>query len=62
METQTRLFELRKKHGLNQTEAGSILGLSKQQYGKLERGQVDATQISYMIQLAKYYNVSLDQH
>lgn len=41
----TRLLELRERHDppLTQKEAAELIGVSLRQYGRLERGQADAT-------------------
>lgn len=57
---QNRIAELRKENRLKQEAVANILHLSTQQYGRLERGEIDDTLIQHLLTLAQYYNVSLD--
>ena len=54
-----RLFELRKKKGISQTELGQFLGVSATQIGDIEHGH-SATTLQRLIQLCTYFGVSSD--
>lgn len=54
-----RLFELRKKKGVSQTELGQFLGVSATQIGDIEHGH-SATTLQRLIQLCTYFDVSSD--
>jgi transcriptional regulator with XRE-family HTH domain len=55
----TRIKELRKKHGLNQTELGKIVGLSHGTLAGIESGNNNAT-TETIIKLCEYFKVSSD--
>ncbi|NFG42069.1 helix-turn-helix transcriptional regulator [Clostridium botulinum] len=54
-----RLAELRKDKGLKQEDIGKILKISRSTYGNYESGYAEPS-VSILIDLAKFYNVSLD--
>ena len=54
-----RIRDLREDKDLNQTELSKIIGMSQTGYSKYETGEND-TPTSILIQLANYYNVSID--
>lgn len=55
----TRIKELRKKHSLNQTELGKIVGLSHGTLAGIESGNNNAT-TETIIKLCEYFKVSSD--
>lgn len=60
IELGNRLAELRKQHGLSQEELADKLGVSRQAVSKWERGEA-SPDTDNLIELAKIYNVSLDE-
>lgn len=54
-----RLKELREDNDKTQQEIAMILNMKQQQYARYEIGIVEIP-FSYVIKLAKYYNVSID--
>ena len=50
---------LRKKHGISQEILATALGVSKTTFGDYERGKYEPS-ISTLIDLGKYFNVSID--
>lgn len=59
MEIYQRLKDLREDNDLKQSDVADALGMKQQQYSEYERGKRDAPMRVY-IELAKFYNVSLD--
>lgn len=59
MELNNRLRDLREDADLKQENIASALGMKQQQYSEYERGKREMPMRIY-IQIAKYYNVSLD--
>ena len=55
----TRIKELRKKHELNQTELGEIVGLSYGAIGAIESGRNDPS-TDTIIKLSNFFKVSAD--
>ena len=55
----SRLRDLRTDRDLSQTQIAMILGTSKNQVGKYERGEQELP-IRHLITLCKFYNVSAD--
>lgn len=55
----TRIHDLREDKDLTQKEVAALLGTTREQYSRWERG---AQEIPFhnAIKLAEYYNVSLD--
>ena len=60
IETANRLYELRKKNNLSQEEVADKLGISRQSVSKWERAE-SSPDTDNLIELAKLYNVSLDE-
>ena len=54
-----RLRELRIRAGLNQMDLADVLGMQQNQYSRYERGERELP-MHLFVELAKYYNVSLD--
>ena len=54
-----RLKQLRKERNLTQTDLGKVLGIVVSAYGRYELGTTEPD-ISNLIKLAKFYNVSID--
>ena len=54
------LLKLRKERGLNQTEIAPLLGISWPAYQTYERGETEP-QLSTLIALADFYDISLDE-
>lgn len=54
------LLKLRKERGLNQTELAPFIGISWRAYQTYERGEREP-QMSTLIALADFYNLSLDE-
>lgn len=54
-----RLRELREDRDFNQKEIAAFLGMKQQQYSRYENG-INEIPFEYVIQLAKFYNVSID--
>lgn len=59
MELYSRLKDLREDADLKQENIATVLGMKQQQYSEYERGKREMPMRIY-IQIAKYYNVSLD--
>ncbi|MCL2200389.1 MAG: helix-turn-helix transcriptional regulator [Oscillospiraceae bacterium] len=55
-----RLFEMRKKHNLSQEELAAKIGVSRQAVSKWERAE-SSPDTDNLIQLARLYEVSLDE-
>ena len=55
---QIKLYELRKKAGLNQADLAKKIEISVNQYGKKERGQQEFTQ-DEMFLLSNFFNKSI---
>jgi len=60
MDVANRLFELRKKKNLSQEELADRIGVSRQAVSKWERAE-SSPDTSNLIELAKLYEVSLDE-
>ena len=60
IKTANRLCELRKKHNLSQEELASMLGVSRQAISKWERSE-SSPDTDNLIELAKIYNMTLDE-
>ncbi len=54
-----RLRDLREDHDLTQTKLAKMLGMSQTGYSKYETGENDIP-TAILIQLARYYNTSID--
>lgn len=54
-----RLRDIREDKELSQTEIAKILNMKQQQYARYEKG-INEIPFSYIIELAKFYNVSID--
>ncbi len=54
-----RIRDLREDRDMNQTEIAKILGMSQTGYSKYETGENDIP-TAILIQLAKFYNTSID--
>lgn len=54
-----KLRDLRTDHGLSQAQIAEILGTTKNQVGKYERGEQEMP-IKHLIALCGYYGVSAD--
>ena len=59
MRYQQALRNLREDHDMTQAQVAALLGTSKNQVGKYERGEQDMN-IKHLITLCKFYNVSSD--
>lgn len=59
IKTANRLCELRKKHNLSQEELATKLGVSRQAVSKWERSE-SSPDTDNLIELAKLYNITLD--
>jgi transcriptional regulator with XRE-family HTH domain len=59
MKYQKRLKDIREDHDLTQEDLAKILQTSQQYYGKYENGKYELP-FSRAIELAKFYNISLD--
>lgn len=56
----TAMIRLRKLHGMNQTEAGAIVGVPKTTYATWEQGRsVPSPEV--LFKLAQFYNVTMDE-
>ena len=60
IELANRLVEFRKKFGYSQEELGNLLNVSRQSISNWESGEVTPS-IDYLKELAKLYNVTLDE-
>ena len=56
----TALIRLRKSHGMNQTEAGAIVGAPKTTYATWEQAK-SMPDVETLYRLAQYYDVSMDE-
>jgi len=54
-----RIRDLRNDHNLSQTQIAEVLGTTKNQVGKYERGEQEMP-IKHLITLCSYYQVSAD--
>ena len=54
-----RIRDLRTDHDKSQAEIAAVLGTTKNQVGKYERGEQEMP-IKHLITLCNYYNVSAD--
>ncbi len=54
-----RIAELRKAHGLNQTQVAKELNMSQTGYSKYETGENDVP-TAVLIKLSAFYGVSVD--
>lgn len=59
MKYQRRLKDIREDSDLTQEEIAKILQTTQQYYGKYENGKIELP-FSRAIELAKFYNISLD--
>ena len=59
MYTYQRLRDLREDRDLKQADVAEILGTSREQYNRYEKGRQELPMHHFMT-LARYYNVSLD--
>lgn len=57
---QRSLIRLRKQHGMNQTEAGAIVGVPKTTYATWEQGR-SLPDAENLYKLAQFYGVSMDE-
>ena len=54
-----RLKEYRAKNGINQSEMGSLVGVSRQTISQIERGDYSPS-VVLAIKIARYFNVSVE--
>ena len=54
-----RLKEYRAKNGINQSEMGRLVGVSRQTISQIERGDYSPS-VVLAIKLARYFNVSVE--
>ncbi len=54
-----RLRDIREDRDLSQEQIANILNMKQQQYARYEKG-INEIPLSYIIELAKFYNVSID--
>lgn len=54
------LIRLRKSHGMNQTQAGAIVGVPKTTYATWEQGK-SMPDAETLYRIAEYYKVSMDE-
>ena len=54
-----RLKEYRAKNGINQSEMGRLVGVSRQTISQIERGDYSPS-VVLAIKIAKYFNVSVE--
>ena len=54
-----KIRELRTDHDLSQEQIAKVLGATKNQVGKYERGEQEMP-IKHLLTLCEYYNVSAD--
>ncbi len=59
MQIYQRMKDLREDKDMKQSEVAEVLSMKQQQYSEYERGKREMPIKTY-IELAKYYNVSLD--
>ncbi len=60
MGLQNRLKELRAKHGLNQQELGSRVGVSRQTISLIERGDYNPS-ITLALRISQVFGVPVEQ-
>lgn len=56
----TKIYLLRKSHGINQESMGKILGMSKQSYARFEKGIYNNDTIIALVKFADYFGVTVD--
>lgn len=54
-----RLKEYRAKNGINQSEMGHLVGVSRQTISQIERGDYSPS-VVLAIKIARYFNVSVE--
>ncbi len=54
-----RLKEYRAKNGINQSEMGRLVGVSRQTVSQIERGDYSPS-VVLAIKIARYFNVSVE--
>lgn len=54
-----RLKEYRAKNGINQSEMGRLVGVSRQTISQIERGDYSPS-VMLAIKIARYFNVSVE--
>ena len=54
-----RLKEYRAKNGINQSEMGRLVGVSRQNISQIERGDYSPS-VVLAIKIARYFNVSVE--
>lgn len=54
----SRLKELRKDSSLTMEEFGKIVGVARATIARWENGEIENIKMDYLVQLAKYFNVS----
>lgn len=59
MKYQQRIRDLREDHDMTQAQIAMLLGTTKNQVGKYERGEQDMN-IKHLITLCNFYKVSAD--
>lgn len=59
MKYQQRIRDLREDHDMTQAQIALLLGTTRNQVGKYERGEQDMN-IKHLITLCDFYNVSAD--
>lgn len=59
MKYQQRIRDLREDHDMTQAQVALLLGTTKNQVGKYERGEQDMN-IKHLITLSTFYKVSAD--
>ena len=59
MSYQQKMRDLREDHDMTQAQVAIILGTTKNQVGKYERGEQDMN-INHLIKLCNFYKVSAD--
>lgn len=59
MNYQQKIRDLREDHDMTQAQVAVLLGTTKNQVGKYERGEQDMN-IKHLITLCTFYNVSAD--
>lgn len=59
MKYQQRIRDLREDHDMTQAQVALLLGTTKNQVGKYERGEQDMN-IKHLFTLCSFYNVSAD--
>ena len=55
-----KLILLRKRANKTQEEIGEVVGLTKKQYARLERGELKSVKFFVIQKLAEYYGVTTD--